>query len=744
MERVLKSDEDIRDILKRALEQSHVAFVITDEKTNIQYVNRAFCDLTGYSIDEVIGKNPKILQSGIHSKEFYEAMWKQLAETGTWVGEFCNKKKSGEIFWEKVVISSVKDFNGKTTHYISTKENITEKKIAEKKLNQYGIVLSNTTDMVALINDKYEYLMINNSFAETIGKSADEIVGRTMPEIFGEKNFNEVIKQKVDLCLSGQKVNYQRWVEFGGKRKCIDITYSPLIEKNGVEHVTGVISVARDTTYRKEIEESIREISERAQKCLDVALIMFIIIGKDGTVSLINQKTSEILGYSEDEIVGKNWFENFIPEHNRKNTLSVWNSIMDSQIDFPEYYENTILTRDGRERLIAWNNTPLFDKTGHVIGILSSGQDITDSRLALEKLSESEKRYRGLIDSITSMIVRVDMNHNFTFVNDTYCKKFGKTREELIGNTYKNLVHPDDIDMTLKEMEKMKDPPHRIRIKQRAMTVDGYRWTEWENCYIFDDNGKPIEIQAVGKDIHEEKILASKIIKSNKELDQFAHVISHDLKEPLRTISGFSYLLKKNWKALDISKIEEYMDRLSSGAERMSDMIDGLLLYSKCTKDEGEFDIFDIRSIIDEVLQDLYFQIKVSDAEISVNVSEKVYCSRIQMMHVFQNIISNAIKFYKDKPKVVIDCLNLLEFWQFSIRDNGIGIPQKEFGKIFKIFERGSSARNIKGTGIGLAICKKIVEKHGGEIWFESKDGEGTTFFFTISKNLEKMRDEWL
>ena len=239
--------------------------------------------------------------------------------------------------------------------------------------------------------------------------------------------------------------------------------------------------------------------------------------------------------------------------------------------------------------------------------------------------------------------------------------------------------------------------------------------------------------QELEKEVVHRKLIAEDLTRSNKDLEQFAYVASHDLQEPLRAVAGFVELLSmKLEKTLD-NKSTEYITHTVEGVKRMQSLINGLLEYSRIGTRGQQPEPADAKTALDRALAHLHMSITESGAKITADDLPKVNVDALQLAQLFQNLISNAIKFRSEKPpKIRITANHKDGFWQFAVADNGIGIEPQYMDRIFLIFQRLHSRVKYPGTGIGLALCKKIVERHGGKIWVESKAGAGSTFYFTI------------
>jgi light-regulated signal transduction histidine kinase (bacteriophytochrome) len=233
----------------------------------------------------------------------------------------------------------------------------------------------------------------------------------------------------------------------------------------------------------------------------------------------------------------------------------------------------------------------------------------------------------------------------------------------------------------------------------------------------------------------EEKLrdYADKLRASNEELQTFAYVASHDLQEPLRTIAGFSELLGEMYEGQLDAEANEYLEFILNATKRMKDLIQDLLQFSRVSTDKGYLVETHIGAVIQKTMENLHTLIEESQAKIYYEMMPVLMINETLIIQVFQNLISNAIKYRSERPvRIDIGARQIGNEWLFSVKDNGIGIEERFYDKIFVIFQRLHTKEEYSGTGIGLAICKKIVEKYGGKIWVESEIGTGSTFFFTL------------
>jgi light-regulated signal transduction histidine kinase (bacteriophytochrome) len=241
---------------------------------------------------------------------------------------------------------------------------------------------------------------------------------------------------------------------------------------------------------------------------------------------------------------------------------------------------------------------------------------------------------------------------------------------------------------------------------------------------------------AMERNRHEEELLkvTENLKRSNSELERFAYVASHDLQEPLRNIISFSQLLARRYEGKLDKDADEFISYIVEGGKRMQNLVNDLLEYARVETRGAPLESTDCRKVFDTAIRNLYNQIQVNQAVITAGALPVVKADPVQLGMVFQNLIGNAIKFRKDNepPRVEVAAEKMGKLWRFSIQDNGIGIDSSFYTRIFEIFQRLHTREKYPGTGVGLAVVKKIVERHGGKIWVESELGKGSTFYFTL------------
>jgi PAS domain S-box-containing protein len=350
-----------------------------------------------------------------------------------------------------------------------------------------------------------------------------------------------------------------------------------------------------------------------------------------------------------------------------------------------------------------------------------------------------EKHYKDIVENLNSAIAIIESDGKYRMVCRKAARIFGAEKHQVEGK-YLHEIHNEDVASTIMENIKAAldaNGPQRFEIFYNG------RWYSVDIVpYLQNENGiNGVQTQFYDITEHKEsqtnlENVMVELVNSNKELSQFANIIAHDLKEPLRTVYSYLNLVMKYCKDTLDKEAKEFMEFAVDGARRMEKQIESLLDYARIDTKGKPFEITDIEHTVDTAIVNLDASIENAGANIIKETPfPSLYCDGAQILRLFQNLIANALKYHSEKKiEIRIGAEEKENAWRFYVADNGIGIDPKYQLQIFQVFRRLHSINEYSGTGMGLAICKKIVERHKGNIWVESTQGEGSTFYFELPK----------
>ena len=363
-----------------------------------------------------------------------------------------------------------------------------------------------------------------------------------------------------------------------------------------------------------------------------------------------------------------------------------------------------------------------------------------ENRLLADRMAADQARSAAIVESSDDAILSMDLSGFIQTWNAGAQRLFGYQAEEVIGKPHTFLIPEERLPEHEQIMASLVNGQHVARL-ETVRAGKGERMID-VSVNISPVRSKDGQIIGASKTLHDIgdrkqayeglQKTAADLARSNRDLEQFAYVASHDLKEPLRMVTGFMSLLKDRCHGKLDAKADEYIIFAADAAQRMQRLIDDLLVYSRAGRG-ATTEQTDINDVLTQATQNLTISIKESGAVITHDPLPTIAANKVELIHVFQNLIGNSIKFRGERsPEIVITAQRRRGHWQFTVSDNGIGIDQQFADRIFMIFQRLHTREQYPGTGIGLSICKKIVEQHGGRIWLEPSPKGGATFCFTV------------
>lgn len=490
-----------------------------------------------------------------------------------------------------------------------------------------------------------------------------------------------------------------------------------------------------DVTEQKASEDQLRETQQRLAMALSAGQMGVWDLDMRTGVCWRTFEHDRIFGY--DELLPQWEFTRFQRHVHPDDRAATEQAFSDAYRTGHLQIECRIICVNQAVRWIRIDGDVVYDEHRTPMRMKGVIHDITERKLADEELRAAEERYRLLVDGVKDYgIFMLDSDGRISTWNEGAQRQKGYNASEVLGRD-SSIFYP-------KEERAARWDLHLLEtaIREGSVRDEGWRerkdgsriWAEVVITALRDQHGNLLGYSNCSRDLTERKKIEDDLRRSNAELQQFAYVASHDLQEPLRMVASFTQLLAQRYQGKLDKDADEFIGYAVDGARRMQHLIDDLLAYSRVGTRAKDPKICSADDLLQAALRQLTVAIEESGAVVRASHLPRILGDDLQITSVFQNLIGNAIKFRAPNvpPLVEIAATQSGAEWIFSVKDNGIGIEPRHFERVFQVFQRLQTRESYPGNGIGLAICRKIVERHGGRIWLESQPGRGTTFFFTI------------
>lgn len=650
---------------------------------------------------------------------------------------------------------SIKDAKDSILGVQIISQDITLRKLFEKEIRKseekYRTLFETMKQGVVYQDPKGQIISANPAAEDILGLSFSQMQGRTSCDYEWKSihedgsDFPGDIHASMVALNTGQQVNDVIMGVFNPKKEgytWININATPLF-RNEQENPYQVYSIFEDITERKRSEKALKLSEKKFRTAFENSSMGMTINDTDGTFIDVNDAFCNMLGYSREELLSPslNYLSITFAEDEEISKKYV-NSLLNGEKSFYNL-EKRYLHCDGS---VIWAYLTLFlirDDENNPLYFITHIQNITAWKKAQDEIIQQNQ----LLE--LAHVFVVDNDDRIIFWNKGSEKLYGWSQEEALGKKSYELLKTKfpkplgDIKLQLNLLgywegeliHKSKDGKH--------LTVASH-WVSQ-----FNESGENIATLEVNNDITERKIAEEnlketleELRRSNVELEQFAYVASHDLQEPLRMITSFLQLLSQRYKGKLDSDADEFIEFAVDGALRMQDLINDLLIYSRVSRKAKKFENLSSESALIQAIFNLKVYLDEKKANITYDSLPVVFGDYNQFVQMFQNFIINSIKYSSNDPVIHISAEKEENHWIFQVKDNGIGIDPKHHEKIFRIFQRLHRDVDYSGTGIGLAICKRIVERHGGDIWVDSELGNGSTFYFKIPIRADEIRGD--
>lgn len=771
-------------------EVSPVGIFYTDALGECLYVNERWCQIAGITCEKAFGQG---WVESIHPEdrdrifaEWYRATQEKLPFKSEYRFQHLS---NGQVRWVFGQAVGQIGENGEVKGYVGTITDITERKQIEeenRRLNEslerrvadrtteikvynqklqqeiadrqkIAINLLELTQLQNAILNSANYTIISTELDGTIktfnrvaqkllGYLPEEVVGKLTPEIIHDPleviQRSEIIYQQFGVKIEpGFEVfvararrgiadeNEWTYIRKDGSRFPVLLSVTALYDTEG--NINGFLGIGQDISDRKKAEKELRDLNAAMQNAVEGIAQLDI----EGRYVKINRAYAHKCGYEPEEMLGMEWPITVHPDDVDRLILAYEEMLTSGKAEA----EARGVRKDGSLFYKQVTMIKACDEQGIFNGHHCFMKDITDRKLTETALQESESRYRQIVELAEEGIWVIDNDAITTYVNHAMARMLDYSELEMLGQQLFDFMDEQAKQSANDLMDRRKEgiaERHEFRLKSKhGKDV----WTYMSSSPVMDEKGNLLSCCALVYNISDRKEseqqmlqLTEDLKRSNEELEQFAYVASHDLQEPLRAITSYTQLLAQRYQGNLDDKADKYINYVVDGAIRMQQLINDLLAYSRTGRGQ-EFELTDCKGVVQQSLYNLQIAIAETKARVTCEEMPTIMVDEFQLVQLFQNLIGNAIKFCRENiPLVHIDAVKSKSEWLFSVRDNGIGIAPEYADRIFIIFQRLHSRREYSGTGIGLSMCKRIVERHGGRIWVESQEGEGATFYFTI------------
>jgi PAS domain S-box-containing protein len=738
------------------LEAAPDAMVVVNQNGDIVLLNVRAEKEFGYRRDELLGQQVKtIIPKGFAERLIADGTRSTADALAQQIGtgiELNGRRKDGSEFPIEIMLSPLESAEGILV--TAAIRDISVRRAAEKRLGQmegrYRGLLEAAPDAMVVVNPGGDIVLLNVRAEKEFGYRRDELVGQQVKTIIPKGFAERLIADGTRTTAEALAQQIGTGIELSGRRKDgsefpIEIMLSPLESAEG----TLVTAAIRDISVRRAAEKHLGQMEGRYRGLLEAAPDAMVVVNPGGDIVLLNVQAEKQFGYRRDELVGQK-VKNIIPEGFAERLVA---DGLRSDADALAQQIGTGIElngrrKDGSEFPIEIMLSPLESAEG--ILVTAAIRDISVRRAAEKHLGQMEGRYRGLLEAAPDAMVVVNRRGEIVLLNVQAERQFGYHRDELVGQKMKNII-PDGFAERLIS-DGLRSPEDALAQKiGTGIELIGRRkdGTEFPIELMLSplESAEGVLVTAAIRDITTRKTAETHLIhkveelnRSNEELGQFAYIASHDLQEPLRMVASYTQLLSRRYKGKLDAEADDFIAFAVDGANRMQRLIQDLLAYSRVGTKGTDLLDYSSEEALQQALINLRAPIGDSGALVTHDPLPNVLADEMQLIQLFQNLVGNAIKYQSPGIPVihVSAAMNVEKKWIFSIRDNGLGIDPQYFEKIFGMFQRLHKREEFAGTGIGLAICKKIVERHGGNISVESQPGQGSTFRFTLEAGERK------
>lgn len=734
------------------LEAAPDSMMVLNHSGTIMMLNGHAEKKFGYALNELIGQNvASIVPHGLADRVVADDLlsWGDaLVQQMEICVDLTGRRKDGRTFPVEIMLKPLQSPDGSlfsvAIRDVSVRQNAEE--ILAQIEGKYRGLMEAAPDAMVVVNQNGEIVLLNLQAEKQFGYHRDELLGQKVtniiPKGFAERLIADDLRSTEDALAqqigTGIELNARRR---DGSEFPIEIMLSPLESEEGIL----VTAAIRDISVRKNAEKVVAQMESRYRGLMEAAPDAMVVVDQSGEIVLLNLQAEKQFGYRRDELLGQK-VTNIIPIGFAERLIA--DDLRSSEDALAQEIGTGIeligQRKDGSEFPIEIMLSPL--QNADEILVTAAIRDISLRKNAEKHLAQMEGKYRGLLEAAPDAMVVVNQAGEIVLLNLQAEKQFGYRRNELLGQKVTNIIPAGFAERLvadgLRSAEDALAQQMGTGIELHGLRRDGAEFpielmlspmTGAEGTLVTAairniSVRKAAEVHLLGK--------VEELNRSNLELGQFAYIASHDLQEPLRMVASYTQLLSRRYKGKLDTDADEFIAFAVDGATRMQQLIQDLLTYSHIGTKGKELRDTSSEAALKTAITNLRGAIEESRAVVTSDALPYVVADETQLVQLFQNLLGNAIKYRESKSPVIhVGASDSEEKVIFSVADNGLGIDPQYFERIFGMFQRLHKREDFAGTGIGLALCKKIVERHGGDISVESQPGRGSVFRFGLTKS---------
>jgi PAS domain S-box-containing protein len=732
------------------IEASLDPLVTISAEGKITDVNQATENATGRSRSELVGTD---FADYFTEPEQARAGYRQVFAQG-FVTDYplALRHRDGHVTEVLYNASIYRNEAGNVLGVFAAARDITERKKAELEREQYFKLFNTSTDLMGIADPNGAFKKVNPSFIKTLGYSEEEILAKPFIDFVHPDDRQPTLDEMARQLQIGYSLDFEN------RYRCKDGSFRWLSWRATVSQEEGLTyAAARDITERKQSEEELAQLSLQNRLILDSAGEGIYGLDIDSRITFANPAASQLLGFAVEELIGRNSHATF--HHTRPDGSPYPEEECPVHAAYKQGAvrrgEDRYWRKDGSGFPVEFISTPIFE-AGEITGAVVTFRDITERKQAEEMLRESEKKFRSMTDtSPLAIYMSSGIEQKGEYINPTFTRLFGYTLEEVpTAAQWWPLAYPDDAYRKQIEEEWQSKVARAIATNSTIEPMDvvvtckdgskrnilwGYTSTGVQNWAfgldLTERKKAEDEVRRLNAEL-EQRVSqrTAQLEAANKELEAFSYSVSHDLRSPLRAIDGFSHILLKNYTDKLDDEGKRQLNIVRDNAVRMARLIDDLLNFSRTGRAEVNFSDIDMEKLARDVVEEIQPEGIGGKLLLEIEHIPPAKGDKALLHQVFVNLLSNAIKFShgKEAPRVRVGATVEGGETVYFVEDNGAGFDMQYADKLFGVFQRLHGVTEFEGTGIGLAIVKRIVARHGGRVWAEGKVNEGATFYFSL------------